>query len=73
MMRELNRYWERQQSIEMIYLDRNGDTSRRIVRILELDAAGQRMKAYCYTRGAYRIFAIANILAVAPIHGRTAG
>ncbi|MDF2681144.1 MAG: hypothetical protein K0R47_2334 [Brevibacillus sp.] len=73
MIRELNRYWERQQIIEMIYLGKNGETSRRIVRILGLDAAGQRIKAYCYTRKAYRVFAIANILAVAPMHGRTAG
>jgi len=73
MIRELNRYWQRQQVIEMIYLDKNGETSRRIVRILQLDAAGQRLKAYCYTRKAYRVFAVANILAIAPAQGLTAG
>ncbi|MED1953448.1 WYL domain-containing protein [Brevibacillus centrosporus] len=73
MIRELNKYWRRQQIIEMIYLDKNGETSRRVVRILELDAMGQRMKAYCYARNAYRVFAVANILAVAPAEGRTAG
>jgi len=73
MIRELNKYWRRQQIIEMIYLDKNGETSRRVVRILELDAMGQRMKAYCYARKAYRVFAVANVLAVAPAEGRTAG
>ena len=73
MIRELNKYWQRRQVIEMIYLGKNGETSRRMVRIIELDAAGQRMKAYCYVRKAYRVFAVANILAIAPVQGKTAG
>lgn len=73
MIRELSKYWERQQVFEMIYLGKNGETSRRIVRILELDAAGQRFKAYCYARKACRVFVVENVLAVAPVRKRTAG
>jgi predicted DNA-binding transcriptional regulator YafY len=65
MTRELQRYLASNQLVEMIYIDRNGMASKRTVRLITI--TGGRVKAYCYTRHANRIFTIENILAIAPI------
>jgi predicted DNA-binding transcriptional regulator YafY len=71
MLRELQRYYEQQQVVELIYLNRNGQASKRAVRIYAID--GVRIKAYCYARRAFRVFTIENILAVVPLQRRAAG
>jgi predicted DNA-binding transcriptional regulator YafY len=65
MTRELQRYLASNQLVEMIYIDRNGMASKRTVRLNAI--TGGRVKAYCYTRRANRVFTIENILAIAPI------
>jgi len=64
-VKELQRVIEHQQHIRIIYLDRDGQTTMRTLRPLEV--TGDRLKAYCLTRKAPRAFVIDNILAVAPV------
>ncbi|EJL40439.1 hypothetical protein BAG01nite_12310 [Brevibacillus agri] len=70
---DLKKYRDRQQAVEIIYLNKRGQTSRRIIRILLLDEDKGQLKAYCYTRKACRVFAIAGILALAPVAGQFVG
>lgn len=65
MKRSLQRGIAQQQHIEIIYLGSQGSTSKRIIRPLEI--AGDRLKAYCLTRRAPRVFVIDNILAIQPV------
>jgi len=71
MRRDLQRYHAQQQVVELIYLNRHGEASKRAVRIHSID--GERIKAYCFERRANRVFRIANILAVMPFIRRAAG
>jgi predicted DNA-binding transcriptional regulator YafY len=69
LVKQLKRAILHQQHVQVIYLGRDGQITTRILRPLEI--AGDRLKAYCLTRKAPRIFAIDNILAVEPVgHGR---
>ncbi|WP_103110496.1 WYL domain-containing protein [Brevibacillus reuszeri] len=62
MIKDLQRAIDQHQHIQIIYLGSNGQTTQRTLRPLEI--AGDRLKAYCLTRKAPRVFAIGNILAV---------
>ncbi|MGD8188589.1 WYL domain-containing protein [Brevibacillus ginsengisoli] len=53
------------QAIEIIYLDRHGNISKRTVRPLEVK--DNRLKAYCLTSKSPRVFLLENILAVHPV------
>lgn len=64
MVKELQRANGHQQHIQIIYLGREGQTTIRTLRPQEV--TGNRLKAYCFTRKAPRVFVIDNILAVAP-------
>lgn len=66
----LQRYLMTGQLVEMIYLDRYGRTTKRTIRVCEI--CGNRVKAYCFTRQAFRVFALENILAVQPVVKRYA-
>jgi len=65
MLRELQKYAAARMPVEMVYLNRQGQFSRRLVRIQAI--CGERVKAYCFARRASRVFLIANILAVSPV------
>ncbi|WP_206529901.1 WYL domain-containing protein [Brevibacillus sp. SYP-B805] len=69
--RDLQRFFAAGERIDIIYLDRRGQVTKRMLRILGL--TDSRLKAYCYTRRAPRVFDIANILAVSPAQRRAAG
>lgn len=62
MKKDLQRAIAQQQQIEIIYLGRQGKASKRTIRPLEI--VGDRLKAYCLTRRAPRVFVIDNILAI---------
>lgn len=70
MLRDITKYMAYGQLIQIIYLDRNGNTSKRILRLHSIKDG--QVKAYCLTRRAYRVFSIDNILAVAPVVNRRA-
>lgn len=65
MQRELRKYLAAGQLVEMIYLDRCGRISKRRVRLQAITDC--QVKAYCYTRRAYRVFTLDSILAVQPV------
>lgn len=65
MVKKLQRAIEQQQHIQVIYLGRDGKTTIRTLRPLEVTE--ERLKAYCLTRRAPRVFLIDNILAVLPV------
>lgn len=65
MEKELQRAINQQQNVQIIYLGRTGQATRRTVRPHEI--VGDRLKAYCLTRKAPRVFAIGNILAIQPV------
>jgi hypothetical protein len=65
MHRELQRYLNAGQLVEIIYIDRRGQTSKQTLRLHAM--TDDRVKAYCFARRANRVFTIANILAVAPV------
>lgn len=66
MINELQRAIGQKQHIQIIYLGPEGKTTMRTLRPLEVTRG--RLKTYCLTRKAPpRVFAIDNILAVAPV------
>lgn len=65
MIKELQRAIYHQQYVQIIYLGSDGRTTQRTLRPLEI--MGGRLKAYCMTRRAPRVFAIGNILAIQPV------
>ncbi|WP_134687283.1 WYL domain-containing protein [Brevibacillus migulae] len=65
MIKQLHKYMAAAQPVELIYLDRYGQTSQRMVRLLEMK--NDHVKAYCMTRRAPRYFVIENILAINPV------
>ncbi|UED76554.1 WYL domain-containing protein [Brevibacillus sp. DP1.3A] len=73
MIQELRRYAAQQQAVEIIYLKKDGEASRRTIRVVNIDGNKGSLKAYCYRRKAYRAFALDNILAIAPVSGHFAG
>ncbi|MFF2530513.1 WYL domain-containing protein [Brevibacillus sp. NPDC058079] len=73
MIQELRRYATQQQAVEIIYLKKDGEASRRTIRVVNIDENKGSLKAYCYMRKAYRAFALDNILAIAPVSGHFAG
>ncbi|MGO0062631.1 WYL domain-containing protein [Brevibacillus fluminis] len=71
MLRDLLRFMQQNQFIEIIYLDRHGKTSQRKLRLQSI--CGNQVKAYCFVRRANRVFQIDNILAAMPVTARNAG
>ncbi|WP_301170445.1 WYL domain-containing protein [Brevibacillus nitrificans] len=64
MVKELQRAIDHHKHIQIIYLGQEGQTTMRTLRPLQV--MGDRLKAYCLTRKAPRVFVIDNLLAVAP-------
>lgn len=50
---------------EMIYMNNNGEISKRRVKVLSVE--GNTFKAYCFLRNTKRTFKIENILAFVPV------
>ena len=50
---------------EMIYMNNNGEISKRRVKVLSVE--GNTFKAYCFLRNTKRTFKVDNVLAFVPI------
>lgn len=61
----LEKYFSRGQLMELMYLSRTGEMSKRKVKILKIQ--GDSFQAYCFMRNAKRIFLIDNVLACVPV------
>ncbi|MCJ8008883.1 hypothetical protein ACFFF5_10155 [Lederbergia wuyishanensis] len=66
----LNRAAGTDQRIELIYINKNNQLSKRIIKVLSV--TDQAIKAYCYTKRHFRTFKLENILSVGPIKRRSA-
>ncbi len=53
-------------TVEIIYLDRNGELSQRKIRLLLMKDG--RVRSYCFKRRATRYFSVKNVLAMCPIN-----
>lgn len=53
------------QIVEMIYMNNNGEISKRKVKVLSVE--GNTFKSYCFLRNTKRTFKIENILAFVPV------
>ena len=56
---------ERKQLIELMYLDRKGNISKRRVKVLKVQ--GNLFQVFCFKRNAKRTFIIENVLAFVPV------
>ncbi|QBP39700.1 transcriptional regulator [Paenisporosarcina antarctica] len=59
------KYMQRQNSVEMIYLARDGNITKRRVKVIK--ACEDTFQAYCFTKKAKRTFYFDHVLAVVPV------
>lgn len=62
MTKLLQKAKEHNKQIEIIYMDRKGDITHRMVKVIKVNPC--YFKGYCYLRHQQRIFALNNILAI---------
>jgi len=56
---------ERNQTVELMYMDSKGNISKRRVKILKIQ--GDTFQGFCFSRNAKRTFIINSVLACVPI------
>jgi predicted DNA-binding transcriptional regulator YafY len=62
---------ESQTPLEMIYLSKDGSISHRLIRVIDLK--DDRIKAFCFLRGKYRVFQLSSILSISQIRKKIKG
>ncbi|MFF2752798.1 transcriptional regulator [Psychrobacillus sp. NPDC058041] len=67
----LEKYFSRGQIIELMYLSKSGEVSKRRVKIIKIHQ--ESFQAYCFSRNAKRTFLIENVLALVPVKHRERG
>ena len=65
MKEQLIKAMQRNQFVNMMYLARSGEVSKRQIKIIKI--VGDSFQAYCFTRQAKRTFMIDSVLAVVPV------
>ncbi|MFJ8102779.1 transcriptional regulator [Lysinibacillus sp. NPDC096212] len=68
MKEQLIKAMQRNQIMNMMYLAKSGEVSKRRIKIIKI--VGDSFQAYCFTRQAKRTFMIDSVLAVVPITQR---
>lgn len=68
MKEQLIKAMQRNQFVNMMYLAKSGEVSKRRIKIIKI--VGDTFQAYCFTRQAKRTFMIDSVLAVVPITQR---
>ncbi|MFF2754812.1 transcriptional regulator [Psychrobacillus sp. NPDC058041] len=61
----LEKYFSRGQIVELMYLSKSGEISKRRVKVIKIQ--GDSFQAYCFKRNAKRTFLINNLLAIVPV------
>lgn len=61
---QLVKVMQRNQIVNMMYLAKSGEISKRRIKIIKI--VGDTFQAYCFTKQAKRTFLINNVLAVVP-------
>lgn len=59
---------ERNQLVELMYLDNKGNISKRRVKVLKIQ--GDTFQGFCFKRNAKRTFILDNVLAFVPVVNR---
>ena len=62
---QLVKAMQHNQIVNMMYLAKSGEITKRRVKIIKI--AGDKFQAYCFVKGAKRTFLIDNVLAVVPV------
>lgn len=65
MKEQLIKAMQRNQFVNMMYMDKSGEVSKRRIKIIKI--VGDSFQAYCFTRQAKRTFMIDSVLAVVPV------
>lgn len=62
---QLVKAMQRNQIVNMMYLAKSGEVTKRRIKIIKI--VGDTFQAYCFTKQAKRTFIINNVLAVFPV------
>ncbi|MCZ2258287.1 transcriptional regulator [Sporosarcina sp. G11-34] len=65
MRNQLVKSVKRNESMDMMYMAKNGEVSKRRIKVLQVGEVSFR--AYCHLRGSKRTFRIDNVLALVPV------
>ncbi|WP_413361814.1 transcriptional regulator [Lysinibacillus sp. 3P01SB] len=65
MREQILKAMKRHQLIDVIYMAKNGDITKRRVKVLKM--AGGSLQVYCYTKNAKRTLILEQVLAVKPV------
>ncbi|MGM8213373.1 WYL domain-containing protein [Virgibacillus sp. W0430] len=65
MKKIISRAIQSKEKIDIIYLSRDNQVSRRVIRVLAVNE--QYIKAYCFLKKEVRTFRVDNILSLAPM------
>ncbi|TQR27202.1 transcriptional regulator [Lysinibacillus sphaericus] len=65
MKEQLIKAMQHNQFVNMMYLAKSGEVSKRRIKIIKI--VGDSFQAYCFTRQAKRTFMIDSVLAVVPV------
>lgn len=66
MMREqIRKCMQLNQIVEMIYMDKHGQLSKRRVKVIKMNSTS--FQAFCMVKQAKRTFIIDNVLAISPV------
>lgn len=65
MKEQLIKAMQRNQLIDMMYVSKSGEISKRRIKIIKM--VGDTFQTFCFTKHAKRTFIIENVLAVLPV------
>ncbi|MGE7129555.1 transcriptional regulator [Lysinibacillus xylanilyticus] len=65
MKEQLIKAMQRNQFLNMMYMDKDGNVSKRRIKVIKI--VGDSFQAFCFTRQAKRTFMIDSVLAVVPV------
>lgn len=65
MKNQLLKVLQRNQLVDMMYIAKNGEISKRRIKVLQI--TDDSFSAFCFLKNAKRTFKIDNILALAPV------
>ncbi|MEG0259317.1 MAG: transcriptional regulator [Lysinibacillus sp.] len=71
MKEQILKAMQRNQLVEMMYMDKNGEITKRRIKIIK--AVGDSFQAFCFMKNAKRTFIIDNVLAAIPVSYRERG
>ena len=71
MRNELVKYYKQGWMVDLIYLSKPGEISKRKVKIIKIQ--GDLFQAYCFKQNAKRMFLIDSVLAINPLFPKERG